>query len=175
VGKKNNGTIWAWGINSYSQLGNGTTVSSSVPVQIGTATNWLTIDAGVSTTSAIKTDGTMYVWGRNNLGQLGDGTNTLRSVPTAISCPTSNLGIDDTVVLENEIKVYPNPMNEVLTVSGDHEIVSLAVYNLLGQEVIVKSVNAHETVLDVSKLPTGTYLVKINAANTVNTIKVFKQ
>jgi hypothetical protein len=118
----------------------------------------------------------MYVWGRNNLGQLGDGTNTLRSVPTAISCPISNnLGIDDAVVLENEIKVYPNPMNELLTVSGEQEMVSLAVYNLLGQEVITKSINAHEAVLDVSHLPTGTYLVKINTANTVNTIKVFKR
>jgi len=175
VGKKNNGTIWAWGINSYSQLGNGTTVSSSVPVQIGTATNWLTIDAGVSTTSAIKTDGTMYVWGRNNLGQLGDGTNTLRSVPTAINCPTSNLGMDDVTLLENEIKVYPNPTNEVLTVSAEHEIISLAVYNLLGQEVMIKSINTNYTTINVSELPAGTYLVKVNMGTAFRTIKVVKQ
>jgi alpha-tubulin suppressor-like RCC1 family protein len=176
VGKKNNGTIWAWGLNNYSQLGNGTTVSSSVPVQIGSATNWLTIDAGVSTTSAIKTDGTMYVWGRNNLGQLGDGTNTQRSVPTAISCPISNnLEIDDVPVIENEIKVYPNPVNDVLYISVEQEIVSLAVYNLIGQEVITKSINAHETALDVSNLPSATYLVKLKATDTLYIVKVFKK
>ena len=43
---KSNGTLWGWGNNGYSQLGDGTTVSKSSPVQIGTATNWAKVEAG---------------------------------------------------------------------------------------------------------------------------------
>ena len=175
VGKKNNGTIWAWGMNNYSQLGNGTTVSSSTPIQIGTATDWLTIDAGVSTTSAIKSDGTMYVWGRNNLGQLGDGTNTQRSVPTAINCPATSLANNDYLSASNELKVYPNPINDIVNLSFDQEITTIAMYNLLGQEVITKWVNANETSIDVSALPSGTYLIKVNTNDKVQSLKVVKQ
>jgi alpha-tubulin suppressor-like RCC1 family protein len=162
-------------MNNYSQLGNGTTVSSSTPIQIGTATNWLTIDAGVSTTSAIKTDGTMYVWGRNNLGQLGDGTNTQRSVPTAINCPATSLANNDYLSTSNELKVYPNPVNNLLNISFDQTMNSVALYNLLGQEVITKLVNANETSIDVSALPSGTYLIKVNTEDKVKSLKVVKQ
>ena len=37
---KSNGTLWAWGFNSNGQLGDGTTLSRSAPVQIGTLTKW---------------------------------------------------------------------------------------------------------------------------------------
>lgn len=31
---KSDGTVWAWGLNSYGQLGNGTNTNSNVPVQV---------------------------------------------------------------------------------------------------------------------------------------------
>ncbi len=36
VAVKNNGTLWAWGQNTYGQLGHGTFISRNIPVQIGT-------------------------------------------------------------------------------------------------------------------------------------------
>ena len=47
VALKNNGSLWAWGINSYGQLGLGTIIDRSSPVQIGTDKNW--ISAAIST------------------------------------------------------------------------------------------------------------------------------
>ena len=36
IGIKSDGTLWGWGLNSNGQLGNGTNVSSNIPIQIGT-------------------------------------------------------------------------------------------------------------------------------------------
>ncbi len=71
----NDGTVWTWGINTNGQLGNGTTTTSNVPVQVssfgaGSATPKM-VAAGNSHTLAILTDGTVWAWGSNSKGQLG--------------------------------------------------------------------------------------------------------
>ena len=82
---KSDNTIWAWGLNSYYQLGLGDTVDKSSPVQIGSATNWSTVSAGTSHRIAIKTTGTMWAWGRNNTGQCAQGyTNSGENFPVQI-------------------------------------------------------------------------------------------
>ena len=35
-----NGTLWAWGKNTFGELGDGTNVLKNSPVQIGTDNNW---------------------------------------------------------------------------------------------------------------------------------------
>jgi hypothetical protein len=47
--------------------------------------------------------------------------------------------------------------------------------NLLGQEVMVKSINATQSQIDMSNLASGSYLVKVTADNKVKTIKVIKR
>src|SRR5439155_1562430 len=78
VALKSHGTLWAWGINVDGQLGDGTTATQRLePVQVGTATNWAAVAAGVSHTVALKADGTLWAWGQNTFGQLGAGTTGL--------------------------------------------------------------------------------------------------
>ncbi|MFH1230427.1 MAG: putative Ig domain-containing protein [Planctomycetota bacterium] len=90
---KTDGTLWAWGLNSSGQLGNGTFTNKNIPTKIGTDTNWAIIAAGGSHTVALKTDRTLWAWGRNDRGQLGDGTNTNRNIPTKIGTDTNWAGI----------------------------------------------------------------------------------
>ena len=71
VAIKADGTLWAWGINSGGQLGDGTQVDRNKPTQIGNATDWVTFSTGESHTLAIKTDGTLWGWGSNGIKQLG--------------------------------------------------------------------------------------------------------
>ena len=72
---KTNGTLWATGDNYAGQLGiNSTATSSSVFVQVGTATDWSQIACGDYFTIGLKTNGTLWSWGQNNTYQLGDGT-----------------------------------------------------------------------------------------------------
>ena len=79
---KTDGTLWAWGRNSYGQLGDNTRTSRYSPVQtVSGGTNWKQVSCSEYHTAAIKTDGTLWTWGRNFYGQLGDNSITNRSSP----------------------------------------------------------------------------------------------
>jgi alpha-tubulin suppressor-like RCC1 family protein len=87
------GTLWAWGVNNYGQLGDGTTTDQAMPVQIGTATNWRSVAAGSLHSVAVRTDGTLWTWGRNGNGQLGDGTTTDHLSPAQVGTATTWLTV----------------------------------------------------------------------------------
>ena len=50
---KTDGTLWAWGRNNNGQLGNGTRINYSSPIQIGLLTNWKQVSGGSDFTAAI--------------------------------------------------------------------------------------------------------------------------
>lgn len=73
---KNNGSIWGMGNNEFGELGTGNlTNAPTVPVQIGSATNWRDIVAGQYTSFGLKTDTSYWAWGRNVHAQFGNGKN----------------------------------------------------------------------------------------------------
>jgi hypothetical protein len=75
--------LFAWGSNTYGQLGQNNTTRYSSPVQIP-GTTWSSISANGSSLST-KTDGTLWSWGNNYYGQLGQNNRTLYSSPVQIS------------------------------------------------------------------------------------------
>lgn len=85
--------LYSWGSNNKGQLGDGTIVNKSSPVQVGALINWLQISSGSSSGSyhvaSVKTDGTLWTWGYNDAGQLGDGTVINKSSPVQVGSLTS--------------------------------------------------------------------------------------
>lgn len=83
------GSVYAWGTNTYGELGNGTTAPSKqpVPVVLPDGVVPVSVAAGAFTSAVVAADGSLYTWGVNNAGQLGDGTTTNRSVPTKALLP----------------------------------------------------------------------------------------
>lgn len=94
---RGDGTVWAWGVNDYGQLGNGTKADnvdfgdfavspiqwpagiSLSPARVEQAenvdlTNVVALAAGGAHNLALKADGTVWSWGKNNRGQLGYAT-----------------------------------------------------------------------------------------------------
>jgi len=87
---KNDGTLWLWGRNSYGTTGFNTgSGNTTSPAQLGTGTNWTSVDAGVLGTAAIKTDGTLWMWGVNTNGKLGLNTAGNRSSPVQVGTGTN--------------------------------------------------------------------------------------
>ncbi|MGK4567050.1 choice-of-anchor J domain-containing protein [Flavobacterium sp. 3HN19-14] len=73
------------------------------------------------------------------------------------------------------LQVYPNPVKDVMNISYKQEIKSAEVFNMLGQQVYSKAVNATDAQLDLSALTTGTYTVKLTSGSDVKTVKIVKQ
>ena len=90
--------IFTWGRNNYGQLGNGTTASSTVPIDITSQFNlnlderFINISLGTSHSSALTSFGRVFTWGGNTSGQLGDGTAYNSNTPVDI---TSKFSLND--------------------------------------------------------------------------------
>lgn len=81
------GTLYAWGGNTWGQLGDGTTATRFSPTKIvmpdGVAISSVT--AGQAHSAAISTTGDLYTWGANFRGEIGDGTFGGRKPPQRIN------------------------------------------------------------------------------------------
>jgi alpha-tubulin suppressor-like RCC1 family protein len=79
------GLLYAWGRNSFGQIGDGSTTMRSAPTAIPSVTGVISLAAGDSHTLALTWDGRVFAWGYNNSGRLGDGTTNNQSSPVLVS------------------------------------------------------------------------------------------
>jgi Leucine-rich repeat (LRR) protein len=85
------------------------------------------------------------------------------------------LGLSD-FVFSNYLALYPNPVSDILNVAvkQDIEIQSLAIYDILGQLVIAVPNAKSVSTIDVSKLRTGTYFIKVKSDKGSSSMKFIK-
>ena len=83
------GSLRAWGLNNFGQLGNDTTISSDTPVkvQLPPGTRVTSMRAGCGHSLALTTTGHVLAWGDNSDGALGDGTTTSTGTPVMVKLP----------------------------------------------------------------------------------------
>jgi alpha-tubulin suppressor-like RCC1 family protein len=96
---RGDGTLWAWGNNTFGQLGNGQwglDAHSAVPVQVlgpdgeGVFTGAVAVAGGWDHSVALREDGTVWTWGSACHGQLGDGaadSNRVSTHPVQVLSP----------------------------------------------------------------------------------------
>ena len=68
------GDVKCWGFNLFGELGDGSTIDRTVPVDVvGLTGTPVALDAGFFHTCAQTATGGVQCWGQNTFGQLGDG------------------------------------------------------------------------------------------------------
>lgn len=94
------------------------------------------------------------------------------AVTTGNECPVflSSASFED-----SNFKYYPNPTTGIINISYSKDISEVSVFNLLGQNILTKKGNDLDMQLDLSSLPSGTYLIKIASEGQSKTVKVIKQ
>lgn len=83
--KTSTGSVKCWGYNVHGQLGDGSTVTQTVPIDVVSLTNNVSIlEAGGYHNCVLTTESAVKCWGFNYYGQIGDGTGTSRYTPADV-------------------------------------------------------------------------------------------
>ncbi|MFT7450104.1 MAG: hypothetical protein ACI9VN_000817 [Patescibacteria group bacterium] len=87
---------------------------------------------------------------------------------------------DEVIMINTEnpvlrsMKVYPNPVADMLTIETTEQVDEITIYNLLGSPVLNTTPNVLSPVLDMSSFSAGLYMVEVKIGDDTRTIKVTK-
>ncbi len=81
----------------------------------------------------------------------------------------NTLGIAENNSYEYKFKIYPNPTSSVISVKGENNVESIVVFDL-NAKVLMSNKNSNN--INVSQLPVGTYIIRVNDKETFKFIKI---
>lgn len=70
--------------------------------------------------------------------------------------------------------MYPNPVQDVLTIKSANSIDAIEVYDVLGKKILSSYPEAITPIIDMSSMNAGAYFVKVTIGDASNTVKVIK-
>jgi alpha-tubulin suppressor-like RCC1 family protein len=88
IGLRDDGTLYAWGLNANGQLGHANNANVNAPELVYDgqySNNYISCSAGAYHTMGVRNDGKVYTWGLNANGQLGINSITNHNAPQLIT------------------------------------------------------------------------------------------
>jgi hypothetical protein len=110
---------------------------------------------------------------------LTDGR-TYYAVQVNDSCESLPLAVTVNEVLSTDtfnrdtLKVYPNPVKDILNIRYSQVVTSVVIYNSLGQKVIEKAVNGTDVQLNMASLSEGVYTVNVVSGTKTASVRVIR-
>ena len=115
----------------------------------------------------------MVIFNINTVSGIPDGVSIFNHAgiffdnnPVVMTDTVENIGCANLLVpvFSNSprVHVFPNPVSAELTVSSAELIKELAIFDLLGREVYRHDFNSENVNVDVTHLPKGLYIIKVN-------------
>lgn len=77
--------------------------------------------------------------------------------------------------MDNSVKVYPNPVKSIVTISADSTLKSIQLYDIQGRLLQSGTVNDIDTTIDLSSRTAGIYFVKVVTDKGMKIEKVVKK
>ena len=72
------------------------------------------------------------------------------------------VGIDDVEISKSNFVIYPNPVQEMLTITNTEDVNQVSVYNLMGSSIYSESFNSSSNIrIDTRSLTSGYYFVSM--------------
>ncbi|MBG6111864.1 hypothetical protein IWX84_002752, partial [Flavobacterium sp. CG_9.10] len=75
----------------------------------------------------------------------------------------------------SSVRMYPNPVSNVLTIEANSTIEKVSIYSVLGQEILVKNPKSNSATIQTNELSKGVYIVRTNVDGKVITTKIVKE
>jgi hypothetical protein len=153
-------SVWSGACGAFDCVGSDDDSGDSSSGQNDSALCWLSTG---STSNPI--DYYIYVTGfANNVG------NFVLTLDTDQSTTASNEDFE-----QFAFSIYPNPVNNILSIDSQEIITKVSIFNMLGQEVKNSNPNTNNVSLDVNNLEAGVYIIKLIAGNKESTKKFVKK
>lgn len=76
---------------------------------------------------------------------------------------------------KQEIRLYPNPVVDYVTIKSSTKVDAVDVYNVSGQKVSSTSLSAGTGSVDMRSLTSGVYIISVKSGKDVHTVKVIKK
>ncbi len=74
----------------------------------------------------------------------------------------------------SKFSVYPNPVKDMLNIKSTSSVDNILIYDILGKVVLQENPGKISPAINMSSLPSGSYLVKVTIGNSSKTVKVLK-
>ncbi|MDO9257916.1 MAG: T9SS type A sorting domain-containing protein [Bacteroidales bacterium] len=171
VAQKTDATVYAWGNGQDGALGINNDAKFNTPKQVNIL-NVQSISCGSLHSLVIKNDNKLWAWGTNVNNQFGNGTNTSTLIPVEVACPTTTaISFQEAA---KSFKIFPNPVKDFLTIRNlpEMSIEKVVITDLSGQKFSEQTSNF--TLIEVSQLPAGMYLLQITSEGRKTVSKFIK-